>query len=514
MDTLTLNSLHLVLLLSSFTLIYYLWKLKFRSPNPPSPVALPLIGHLHLVTEMPHHTFTDLSKKLGPIIYLKLGLVPTIIINSAQLARLVLKTHDHIFANRPQLLSAQYLSFGCSDVTFSRYGPYWRQARKICVSELLNSSRVNSFRRVRYEEVNRMLSAVVRRSGEAVDVSELLFRLANDVLCQVAFGRRMAEDGEKGKRMVEVLTETQELFAGFCLGDFYPQWDWVNSLTGYKNRLEKNLGELRRVCDEIVEEHLRKKMMKIGEEDEGGDEKEDFVDVLLRVQGRDDLEVPITDDNLKALVLDMFVAGTDTSSATLEWALTELARHPTVMKKAQQEVRNIASGKGTIDESDLLHLHYMKAVIKETMRLHPPVPLLVPRESMEECVLSGYKIPAKTRVLINSYAISRDPESWENPLEYNPQRFIDKDIDFKDQDFRFLPFGGGRRGCPGYVFGLATIEVALARLLYHFNWELPVGVGADDVDLTEIFGLATRKKTPLVLVPTVNENHRFNADVM
>lgn len=163
MDTLTPHSLYFLLLLFLFTLIYYIWKFKFqfRPPTPPSPAGLPLIGHLHLLTDMPHLTFTDLSKKLGPLIYLQLGRVPTIIVNSAQLARLVLKTHDHIFSNRPPLLSAQYLSFGCSDVTFSPYGAYWRQARKICVSELLSAKRVQSFQLVRDEEVNRMLAAVM-----------------------------------------------------------------------------------------------------------------------------------------------------------------------------------------------------------------------------------------------------------------------------------------------------------------------------------------------------------------
>ena len=205
----------------------------------------------------------------------------------------------------------------------------------------------------------------------------------------------------------------------------------------------------------------------------------------------------------------MFVAGTDTTSSTLEWTMTELARHPQVMKKAQQEVRDIVAGEGKVEETSHLHqLHYLKAVIKETMRLHPPVPLLVPRESMDDCILDGYEIPAKSRLLINTYAIGRDPESWENPLDYNPERFVGGDIgDFKGQDTRFLPFGGGRRGCPGYSFGLATVEIALARLLYHFDWELPYGVEADDMDLSEIFGLATRKKSALILVPKYKEEH-------
>ncbi|XP_059657768.1 tryptamine 5-hydroxylase-like [Cornus florida] len=475
--------------------------------TPPSPPKLPIIGHLHLLTDMPHHAFAQLARKLGPIIYLQLGRVPTLVISSAPLAQLVLKTHDHVFSNRPQLVSAQYLSFGCSDVTFSPYGPYWRQARKICVTELLSPKRVNSYQLVREAEVNRSISTVLTQSGSNIDMSELFFTLANNILCRVAFGKRFIDEsgdsaGERKKHeLVGVLTETQALLAGFCVGDFFPEWDWVNSVSGSKRRLKKNLDDLRRVCDGIIDEHVKKR--------ESSEGNEDFLDVLLGVQQREDLEVPITDDNLKALVLDMFVAGTDTTSATLEWTMTELARHPRVMKKAQDEVRKIAGSEGSVEESHLQHLHYLKSVIKETMRLHPPVPLLVPRESMESCILNGYQVPAKTRVLINTYAIGRDADSWENPLEYNPERFEDTGIDFRGQDFRFLPFGGGRRGCPGFSFGLATIEIALARLLYHFDWELPQGVGANDVNMEEIFGLAIRKKSALTLLPTANEDFGF-----
>ncbi|XP_043724225.1 tryptamine 5-hydroxylase-like, partial [Telopea speciosissima] len=481
---------------------------------PPSPPKLPILGHLHhlLQTDMPHHTLSHLATQLGPIIYLQLGGIPTLVISSAQLARQVLKTHDHAFASRPQLIAAQFLSFGCSDITFSRYGPYWRQTRKICVTHLLSTKRVNSFQLIRDEEVNRLLRSI--SSESETDMSERLLALSNNVLCRVAFGRRFLGENH---RLPEILTETQALLAGFSLGDFFPgmEWLWLNKWCGLRRRLENNLRDLRRVCDEIIGEHEMKKMGKEGDEASSGEE-EDFVDVLLRVQGGGDLEVPITDDNLKALVLDMFVAGTDTTAATLEWTMTELARHPEVMEKAQLEVRKVARSDGTVQEHHLHQLHYLKAVIKETLRLHHPVPLLVPRESIEKCTLDDdgiYEIPAKTRVLINAYAIGRDPQYWDNPLDYNPERFItDTNIDVKDQDFRLLPFGGGRRGCPGYSFALATIEIALARLLYHFDWALPLGVTADDVDLTEIFGLATRKKVALVLLPISNKDYEFKGN--
>ncbi|XP_059657764.1 tryptamine 5-hydroxylase-like [Cornus florida] len=495
-----------VVALATFVLLYVKRRRSRTESRPestlPSPPKLPIIGHIHLLTGMPHHAFGQLARKLGPIIYLQLGQVPTLVISSAQLARLVLRNHDQVFGTRPRdLVAAKYLSFGCTDITFSPSGPYWRQARKICAAELLSQKRVNSFELVRDEEVNRLVSTVLTRSGSEVDMRELLFTLSNNTVCRVAFGKPLIDDSErKNHELMDMLTETQALLAGFFMGDLFPKWDWVNSVSGLKRRLKNNMDDLSRVVDEIVKEHVKKRETS----------KKDFVDVLLCKQKEDDdLEVPITDDGIKAILTDIFVAGTDTTSATLEWTMTELVRHPRVMKKAQNEVRKIAGSGGKVNQSHLQHLHYLRSVLKETMRLHPVVPLVGPRESTENCILNGYEIPAKTRVLINAYAIGRDAESWENPLEYNPERFEDTRIDFRDQDFRFLPFGGGLRSCPGYFFGLASMEIALARLLYHFDWALPHGVGANDVNLEEIFGRATRKKSALILLPTANKDYAF-----
>lgn len=212
----------------------------------------------------------------------------------------------------------------------------------------------------------------------------------------------------------------------------------------------------------------------------------------------------------------MFVAGTDTTFATLEWVMTELVRHPRILKKAQEEVRRVVGDSGRVEESHLGELHYMRAIIKETFRLHPAVPLLVPRESVAPCTLGGYDIPARTRVFINTFAMGRDPEIWDNPLEYSPERFESAggggEIDLKDPDYKLLPFGGGRRGCPGYTFALATVQVSLASLLYHFEWALPAGVRAEDVNLDETFGLATRKKEPLFVAVRKSDAYEFKGE--
>ncbi|ESR44590.1 Tryptamine 5-hydroxylase [Citrus sinensis] len=505
------------------TAILYMINNRRRSlPNSPSlpspPNKLPIIGHLHLFYKerKPHKSFAKLAEKLGPIFYIQLGRVPAVVVSSKELAKQVLKTHDQVFASRPSILSAKHVSVGPADVTFSPNGPYWRQARKICVTELLSPKRVNSFKVVLDEEVNRFMSRVKARCGLETDMSDLIFAFCTDFFCLAAFGVRFMEDedeGQKSKYLASVFIEVEELLTGFYYGDFFSEWVWPGWLTGYTPRVIKGSRNLLNAVDEIFDKtSKRKQPLGTGAFLLHGNE--DFIDVLRRVQKSDDLDVPLTDDNLMAIVSDMFVAGVDPSTATLEWIMTDLARHPRVMKKAQEEVRSVvtASGSGKVEENHIHQLKYMKAVIKESMRLHP-VNLLIPRESSDKCTLEGYEIPAKTRIFVNNHAIGRDPKLFTNPHDFIPERFQqEEDIkDFKDKDFRFMPFGGGRRGCPGYGLGSITVQWAVARLLYHFDWALPRGVGPGDVDLQEVFGLAARKRVPLVLVPTVNKGYDFKS---
>lgn len=209
---------------------------------------------------------------------------------------------------------------------------------------------------------------------------------------------------------------------------------------------------------------------------------------------------------------DTFSAGTDTTSTILEWTMTELLRHPNAMKKLQDEVRNVKEEKSHIvTEEHIHHMPYLKAVLKETLRLHPPIPLLVPRESMQDIKLLGHHVCAKTQVIVNAWAISQDPTYWNNPQEFEPERFLDSPIDYKGHDFQLIPFGAGRRGCPGTQLAMALNETVIANIVFHFDWSLLNGQRGEDLDMSETFGLTMHKKIHLIGVPSLKgENNRPN----
>eukprot|EP00262_Sarcandra_glabra_P020565 TRINITY_DN824_c0_g2_i4.p1 TRINITY_DN824_c0_g2~~TRINITY_DN824_c0_g2_i4.p1 ORF type:complete len:534 (+),score=83.74 TRINITY_DN824_c0_g2_i4:96-1604(+) len=459
---------------------------------PPSPFKLPLIGNLHQLGSLPHRSFRALSHKHGPLMLLHLAGIPTLVVSSAEMAEEIMKTHDHVFASRTSTKAAKQLFYRCSDIAFSPYGEYWRQVRKICVLQLLSTKRVESFQFVREEEVSIMIKKIACscHSMSTVDLAEIFLLLANNIVCRVAFGRKyVGMEGEENK-FTKIVTELHILLGAFSFGDYFPWMAWVDVLTGLNARLKRNFNDMDSFLNKVIDDHLVTKK-----------DEEDLVNVLLNVQNDGSPDIPLTQDNLKAIILDMFTAGTDTASTTLEWIMTELVKNPKVMKKAQAEIRNLVGNKQKVEVDDIGQMAYLKSIIKETLRLHPPVPLLVPRQSTVATNLQQYHIPAKTRVFINAWAIGRDPKYWDRPNEFLPERFINNPVDFKGQHFQFIPFGGGRRGCPGASFATYTMELAVANLLYWFDWELPSGTRKEDLDMTEASGIVIRKKSPLQLVP-------------
>ncbi|PKA63310.1 Cytochrome P450 71A25 [Apostasia shenzhenica] len=497
--------MHIFAFVAAFTFLFlFLFKLLRRKTTnlPPSPAALPILGNLHQVGRLPHRSLASLSEKYGPLFLVRLGSIPVAVVSSVDIAEEVLKTQDLTFASRPPSSMASRLLYGPRDVIYSPYGPYWRQMRKICVIHLLSLKRVQEIQPILKEEVAILLSEIAGASPAPVNLSEMVEDLSKDIICRAALGRKCSG----GRRFGEMVKELMDLFGSFPMRDFIPWLGWVDEISGLNARVRRSFIEFDRFLEGVLEEHdIRRRESEEGNGISGvGVDRQsvDFVDVLLSLKEKDDdgLTFTLHRDSIKAILMDMFVAGTETSSTTIEWAMTELLRHPNLMKKTQEEIRRIVGSNSIVDEEeDIEQMEYFKAVVKETLRLHPPVSILIPRAARKDTNLQGYQIPAGTTVFVNAWKIARDPAYWEEPDEFWPDRFLEKDVDHcTGQDFHYLPFGSGRRSCPGASFGLISVHYILANLLHFFNWEIPEERKKEAFDMSELAGVA-RKKLGLVL---------------
>ncbi|KAM3310125.1 hypothetical protein ACQJBY_031048 [Aegilops geniculata] len=482
--------IYLGVALVSMSIVLFVARCSRKANEPPGPWQLPVIGSLHhlaLSRQLPHLAMCDLARRHGPVMLLRLGEVPTLVVSSREGARELMKTHDLAFATRPLNATMSVLTDGGRDIVFAPYGEYWRQLRRIAVSELLSASRVLSFRAVREEEVAFMLRDVAQAAaaGRPVELRARVSALVTDITARTVMGDRRFKERAV---FLSALERSAKLSAGFNPPDLWPSSRLVGCLSGAVRRAKECSDTGNGVFDAII----RGRTM-------GGHKEHNLLDGLLSMhkEGRIDM------DAVKYVVLEVFSVGNDTTATTLEWAITELVRNPEVMQKATTEVRQAFEAHGTVAEHALGKLPYMHLVIRETLRLHTPVPLLLPRQCQEPCQVLGYDVPQGTHVLVNVWALAHDERYWRDaPDEFRPERFEGEAavVDFRGIDFSFLPFGAGRRMCPGIGFGLANIELALASLLFHFDWEAPP---PGEIDMAEEFGLTVRRKADLLLRPVL-----------
>ncbi|KAG6494873.1 cytochrome P450 71A1-like [Zingiber officinale] len=481
------------LLLLWFTLKHLLPGKSHGPSLPPSPPGLPFLGNLLQLSSLPHRSLHRLALRYGPVMLIRMGQVPTLVVSSADAAQELFRSHDLAVSTRPFSKAAFKLTFDARNISFAPYGDHWRHSKKLAVVHLLSPKRVLSFRAVRDEEVQNMIdricSAGAAGGGCQVRLSEILFDYANGVVCHAAVGKE-TKQGRTAVTYRKMVADASVLISGFQVDDMFPALAWFSAVTGVDAKLDRMRKRFDEFFTGILEEHRDRRANR-------SDVVEHFVDILLSLN-----ESGLEEIDIKAITSDLIAAGTDTSFTTLEWAMAELMRNPTVMWKLQEEVRQVAGGKMNVAEEDLSQMHYLKAVMKEVLRLRIPAPMLLPRETTTSFSLRGYHIPAKTRVFINAWAIARDPKTWEAPEEFRPERFLDSGVDFRGNDFQFLAFGAGRRMCPGINFAMATNEIALANLVHRFDWELPDGMNPADLDMEEAPGLTTPKKVPLCLVAT------------
>ncbi|KAK1698624.1 hypothetical protein QYE76_015321 [Lolium multiflorum] len=489
MDSLQLDSttvLSLVLVVSCLVIVR-----SFSSGRkgrlPPSPRGLPIIGNLHQLGQgYLHRRLQALAQCHGPVFLLRLGSMPTIVVSSASVAETVLRTQDKVFCSRTPKYTVRGTLYGCRDIAFSPYGEQWRQSRRIAVVHMFSVKRVDSFRALRVQEVACFVQQI-RDAGKdrgVVNLTELIAGLTNTVILKTTFGNKLR--GVDPEIFSDMMKELSQVIHITAVSDLFPRLRWLDWVTGLDAKVKKMAAKLDGILEGVLTEHERSR-------GDGEGEIHDLVDDLLSIIKDGDLDRI----EAKALILDMFIAGPGTIYKAIEWTMAQLMKNPREMAKVQSEVRQVAAGThGGVLEEELEKMSFLHAAITESLRL---LPVLIKHETIQDTRLHGYDIPAKTWVIINAWAIGRDSESWENAEEFRPERFLGKAFDYSGKDTRFLPFSAGRRGCPGITFAMRLMELTLANMMCHFDWELPDGQDPESFEVIESSEISHGLKSALIL---------------
>ncbi|KAL9241582.1 hypothetical protein vseg_015678 [Gypsophila vaccaria] len=465
-------------------LVHFIEHIVYRRRNlPPSPFAIPVLGHLYLLKDPLHETLSKISSNHITILYF--GSRRVLHVTSPAAAEECLRQNDVAFANRPRLLTGDVFGYNSTTLIWAPYGTLWRNLRRVSAIHLLGPSPLQSSLEVRSEEVRLLVRRVMQESSRAVEIGVALFEMTQFVMMRV-----LVKDGYKGeesKRFREVMEEVMRVEGTSTIADVLT---WLRFL-GFKERLKVKFKVLADVKEKFLDDLLEKSRGEI--EEVGSDNlsnnsrKGTLIEVLLSLQ-KSEPDV-YTDDTIKGLFQVLLLAGTDTTAGTIEWAMSLMLNNPTYLKKAQEEIDLIVGHDRLLDEADLNHLPYLRCIIYETLRLYPAAPLLIPHESSQVCTVGGYTIPRGTMLLVNVWAIQNDPKLWTEPKEFRPERFEGLDKDDEQMKYKFMPFGSGRRACPGEGMAMRVVGLTLGMLLQCFEWER---VGRELIDM----GVKTRLSMP------------------
>ncbi|KAM7491069.1 hypothetical protein LguiA_033990 [Lonicera macranthoides] len=490
-----LPSLIIPFLLLLFTVAYsYGLALFHRRKLPPGPIGLPIFKNLFDIGAKPHESLAKLAKKHGPLMTITLGSFTTIVASSPKMAREILQKRDEVFSGRKVPDSMAELELTDNAIAWISTGELWRTMRLVLSTSLMNQQKLDSLRDLRHNVVDEMVQHVklVANRGQLVDIGKLAFTTNINHLSNTCFSVNVADyESQNFEGFLNAVKTIMKIDAKFNIGDYIPFLRGLD-LQGIRRKSKASYGCLEELCDKHITKRLKDREFKL---QRCGDLLDSFLDYSQENESQFNLK------DIHVLLMELFLAGTETSSVITEWAITELIRHPSIMEKVRLEITE-KLGEGRMEEAVILGLPYLQAVVKETLRLHLPVPLLLPHKTETDVSMYGYEIPKNTQVLVNAWAISRDPEYWENPTCFRPERFLDSELDFKGQHFSFLPFSSGRRTCPALPLAHRIVSLMIASLVYHFHWKLPFDITPEKLDMNKKFGLTLQKEKPLVLVPS------------
>ncbi|MED6182048.1 hypothetical protein PIB30_025124 [Stylosanthes scabra] len=504
---LTLILLILSFLVSTLLFSFIIIQKQHSKLLPPGPKPYPIIGNLlHLLLNNKNNynslqTFINLSKTYGPIITLKLGTLTSIVISSPQIAKEALQKNDVALSNRtiPYTIFSTLEEHCKKSIIFLPSSTKWRSFRRACATRIFSPQRLDSMQILRKRKAQDLLDFLHEccKKGEALDIGEAIFKTVLNTISNTFISMDLVDyyDNEKFKVFKDIVFGFTEESTRPCLGDFFPLLGFLDSRAA-RARTKDRYAKLYAVIDGAMEERIRLRDSKPGCYSQ---EFNDALDSLLDLVDEESSEFNRHD--VVPLLMDLFVASIDTTSSTLEWAMAELMHNPTKLHKVREELHQLLGQNEEVEESHITKLPYINAIVKETLRLHPPTPLLVPHKANGDVELGGFTVPKNAQILINVWSIGRDSHIWANPNSFEPERFLDSEIDFKGKNFELIPFGSGRRICPGLPLASRSLSFMLASLLYHFNWKIANEMKPEDINMSFSFGITLHKAQPLLLVP-------------
>ncbi|XP_048141065.1 flavonoid 3'-monooxygenase CYP75B137-like isoform X1 [Rhodamnia argentea] len=498
----------LVIAITAF--IFFAWFRRRKNtmgPLPPGPRGVPFLGYLPFLGTHLHQKFSELAETYGPIYKLQLGSKLYIVVNSASLAKEIVRDQDMMFANRDPNIAAAIATYGARDIAFSSQGPYWRNLRKLFVRQIMSNGSLEACYDLRRREVRKALSDLYRKSGVPVDIGEwALLILINAVMAMLWGGTLKGEKCEAmGAEFRKVVARLMVLLGSPNVSDFFPALAWLD-LQGVERDIKRVHQWLDAFLQSVVDCATEGRTNELFQQKEGepktNEQKKDFLQIFLDMEMdlEDDLSTKDKNGALKAILTDIVIGGTDTTSTMVEWVMTELLLNRNVMNRVVHELTEVVGNDKMVEEHQLPKLKYLNAVIKEAFRLHPALPLLVPRTPDSTCAIGGYTIPKGSNIFLNMGYIHKDPKIWDKPSDFRPERFLEdpSEYDLSGNNFMYMPFGSGRRICAGLPLAERMLAYVLASLLHSFEWELPLGT---ELELLDKFGIVVKKMNPLVAIP-------------
>ncbi|CAI0469543.1 unnamed protein product [Linum tenue] len=479
-----------------------------RRPNlrhPPGPPGWPVIGNILDLGAMPHRSLTAMRDAHGDVVRLRLGYSKSAVaILSTSAAADFFKNHDLDFADRTVTQIMKVHGYDRGSVALAPYGPYWRVLRRLVTVDMLVAKRINASYPVRRKCVDDMIRWIGDESGSEIQVARFVFLTTFNLLGNLMLSRDLLDpksadlvgsDSNDADTFFEAMMKLMEWSGHANVADVFPWLRWLDP-QGLRKKMDRDLGIALGVASKFVRERITEE----GDNKEKEGDKKDFLDVMLEFRGNGKDEPDrFTEHQINIFILEIFLAGSETSSSTIEWAMTELLRHPESMSKLKSELDKVVGPDRKVEESDIDDLPFLQSVIKETFRLHPPLPLLVPRRVEEDAVYMGYHVPKGTQVLVNAWAIGRDAEAWgDDAWGFKPERFLGSKVDFRGQHHQLIPFGAGRRVCAGLLLAHRMVHLVLGTLVHEFNWELTVD--PKDLNMDDRLGVTMRRFEPLMAV--------------